>query len=133
MSLDDFCNQSDPNQKEISTARSQTQERHVVHGLKSDMLFTGSNSKRLISVEPGTIKFLGYAVHIDLDNNFRFIRRDWTHLLRSRQRSGGSFFVAGSGTPPMCADTECAQREEGADVVCGGRERGGGAEAGRQK
>ena len=105
----------------------------LVHRLKSDMLFTGSNSKRLISVEPGTIKLLGYAVHIDLDNNFRFIRRDWTYLLRSRQRSGGSFSVAGSGTPPMCADTECAQREEGADVVCGGRERGVGAEAGRQK
>jgi hypothetical protein len=86
----------------------------LVHRVKSDMLFTGSNSKRIISVEPGTIKFLGYAVALDLDNNFRFIRRDWTYLLCS----GGSFFVAGSGTPPMCADMECTRRERKWQMWC---------------
>jgi hypothetical protein len=52
VSLDD--NQSDLNQKELSTTRSQAQERHVVHRLKNYLLpvhrlKNQPNSKRIIS------------------------------------------------------------------------------------
>jgi hypothetical protein len=48
VSLDDFCNQSDHNQKELSNARSQAQERHAVHRLKLQKInFSGTRHNQI--------------------------------------------------------------------------------------